>query len=76
MKTTLTFLMNKKLVKSNAELKKLLSQLWFDVYSRGNRIYGSSGFEHVFLGEKKNSAVQGFHNWAYFYYMETKNKVY
>ena len=68
--------MNKKLVKSNAELKKLLSQLWFDVYSRGNRIYGSSGFEHVFLGEKKNSAVQGFHNWAYFYYMETKNKVY
>ena len=39
------------------------------------RIKGSSGFEHVFLGEKKNDKVQGFHNWLYFYYMEEKNKV-
>ena len=43
--------------------------------SEACRIKGSSGFEHVFLGEKKNDKVQGFHNWLYFYYMEEKNKV-
>jgi len=74
--TTLNFLHAKKLIKGSREqFKNLLIELWFDNYSRGNRILGSSGFEHVFMGEKKNGAVQGFHNWAYFYYMEQKRKV-
>jgi Endoribonuclease XendoU len=52
----------------------LLRELWFGVYSRGNRILGSSGFEHVFLGEKKDGKVQGFHNWVYFYHLEQTNQ--
>ena len=76
MKMTFKFLKDRKIFsKSLSEFKKVLKELWFDVYSRGNRIYGSSGFEHVFMGEKKNGEVQGFHNWAFFYEMEQKNKV-
>ena len=58
--------------KSATEFKKLLKEFWFTLYSRGNRILGSrleqdkfcdfqvdiSGFEHVFLGEKKLGKVQ------------------
>ena len=40
------------------------------------RIKGSSGFEHVFLGEKKLNKVQGFHSWLYFSFMEEKKKVF
>ena len=76
MKETIKFLRSKKLwTKSTNDFRKFLSELWFDNYSRGGRILGSSGFEHVFLGEKKRGVVQGFHNWVYFYYMEKLNKV-
>jgi len=76
MKSALVFLKSKKLFnKSDAEFRKLLGELWFALYSRGNRILGSSGFEHVFLGEKKLGKVQGFHNWVYFYHLENLKKV-
>ena len=76
MTKTLSFLKSKQLfTKSSSEFKKLLKELWFDVYSRGKRILGSSGFEHVFLGEKKAGKVQGFHNWVYFQHLEKKNEV-
>merc|ERR1711970_766052 len=76
MTKTLAFLKSKKLfTKSTNDFKKLLRQLWFDVYSRGKRILGSCGFEHVFLGEKKAGKVQGFHNWVYFYYLEKQKQV-
>ena len=77
MKTTLTFLRRRNLfVKSDADFKKLLKELWFENYSRKNRVLASSGFEHVFLGEKKDGKVQGFHNWAFFHDMEKRKKVY
>jgi len=76
MADTLAFLRSKQLfTKSDSEFRKLLSGLWFELYSRGNRIKGSSGFEHVFLGEKKGGKVQGFHNWVYFYHLEKKDKL-
>lgn len=76
MTKTLSFLKSKKLfTKSSNEFKRLLKELWFDVYSRGKRILGSSGFEHVFLGEKKAGKVQGFHNWVYFQHLEKKNEL-
>ena len=71
MKETLQFLKNNKIfTESEKDFRNLLKELWFDVYSRGRRILGSSGFEHVFLGEKKNGTVQGFHNWVYFHHLE------
>ena len=76
MKETFDFLKaNGLFTKSKAEFEDLLSELWFSVYSRGKRIKGSSGFEHVFLGEKKNGAVQGFHNWLYFNHLEQIGQV-
>lgn len=41
--------------------------LWFNIYSRGNRVLGSSGFEHIFLHEISESGILGFHNWIYFH---------
>lgn len=73
---TLEFLKSQNIfTKSANDFKKLLKELWFDVYSRGKKILGSSGFEHVFLGEKKNGTVQGFHNWVYFHHLEKLNQL-
>lgn len=47
--------------------RDLLKSIWFNMYSRGLGKIGSSGFEHVFLNENKNSSVIGLHNWVYFY---------
>lgn len=47
------------------------TEKWFGFYSRGTGALGSSGFEHVFLGETRSSTVLGLHGWLYFHYQET-----
>ncbi|CAG4978465.1 unnamed protein product [Parnassius apollo] len=55
--------------------RDFLKQLWFGLYSRGKGKISSSGFEHVFVSELKNSEVSGLHNWIYFSKEETANRV-
>ncbi|KAI1697586.1 endoribonuclease xendoU domain-containing protein [Ditylenchus destructor] len=54
---------------------KDLFNLWFGTYSRCNETLGSSGWEHVFLGEyrldRQEEIVDGQHYWVR-YYLEEK----
>ncbi|KAI5417715.1 hypothetical protein KIW84_042361 [Lathyrus oleraceus] len=61
---------------SSQDFKRLLTSLWFDLYSRCGTSGSSSAFEHVFVGEiKQSSEVSGFHNWLQFYHEEANGKV-
>ncbi|KAI1698048.1 endoribonuclease xendoU domain-containing protein [Ditylenchus destructor] len=55
--------------------RKNLFDLWFGTYSRCNVTLGSSGWEHVFLGEyrvdRQEEIVDGQHYWVR-YYLEEK----
>ena len=43
---------NREVTDSEADFKKILTNIWFDLYSRSRGSRGdSSGFEHVFAGE-------------------------
>jgi poly(U)-specific endoribonuclease len=53
------------------EFVNFLHELWFGLYRRTTN-NDSSGFEHVFLGEIKNGAVTGMHNWIQLYQEEQK----
>ncbi|XP_060207489.1 uncharacterized protein LOC132635215 [Lycium barbarum] len=60
------------------EFKRMMTHLWFDLYSRGGSSASSSAFEHVFVGEIKErgeKSVSGFHNWLQFYLEEAKGNV-
>ncbi|KAK7078743.1 hypothetical protein SK128_001847 [Halocaridina rubra] len=48
------------------DLRSMLKEIWFTTYKRAGRHEGSSGFEHVFVGELKGGKVSGFHNWLNF----------
>ncbi|XP_013396722.1 poly(U)-specific endoribonuclease-C [Lingula anatina] len=50
--------------------KGQLRSIWFTAYSRAQGRQDTSGFEHVFVGEIKNNAVTGLHNWIQFYLQE------
>ncbi|XP_044264435.1 poly(U)-specific endoribonuclease homolog isoform X2 [Tribolium madens] len=56
------------------EFRKILREIWFDMYARGGGKIGSSGFEHVFLAEIKKNQVSGLHNWLYFDQEERNNQ--
>ncbi|CAG7816623.1 unnamed protein product [Allacma fusca] len=51
-----------------------IHRIWFEQYPRAKNSLGSSGFEHVFLGEIKRG-VSGFHNWLYFGDQEKKENL-
>lgn len=76
MRTLMQFLQTKNVVTSDPKThKELLKTIWFTMYSRGQGRVGSSGFEHVFLAENKNSTIIGLHNWIYLYEMEKAGNV-
>lgn len=62
--------------KNMNEYKQVLKKIWFHPYSRSNRTeLSSSGFEHVFLVEKKRgSHITGLHNWIFFATKEYEDK--
>ncbi|XP_068226063.1 uridylate-specific endoribonuclease-like [Palaemon carinicauda] len=71
MQMTSDFLYEKKLC--TGSMREKVKEIWFQLYPRGNGgALSSSGFEHSFVGEIKNGAVSGFHNWVHFY-NEEKN---
>ncbi|KAK5647732.1 hypothetical protein RI129_002624 [Pyrocoelia pectoralis] len=76
MEYTRNFLVSKGVIGSEPrEFKNVLKEIWFTLYPRKEGRLGSSGFEHIFLAEIKNSEVSGFHNWIYFNDRELKNNV-
>lgn len=56
------------------EFRELLNEIWFGLYRREAQ-NDSSGFEHVFLGEIKDSEVTGFHNWIQLYEEEKTGRL-
>lgn len=59
------------------DYRRVLKKIWFQPYSRSNHTTakGSSGFEHIFLVEKKRgSHITGLHNWVFFATAEYHNK--
>ncbi|KAL3499804.1 hypothetical protein ACH5RR_038897 [Cinchona calisaya] len=73
------YLMSKGIVSQNyEEFKRMITSLWFDLYSRGGTYGSSSAFEHVFVGEikqREEQEVSGFHNWLQYYLEEAKGRV-
>lgn len=74
MQRTNTFLRSNNLL-TNSSWSRTLRHIWFDLYSRHRGVMGSSGFEHVFLGEIDDGKVKGSHNWIWFYQMEKKGLI-
>ncbi|KAK2577988.1 hypothetical protein KPH14_008418 [Odynerus spinipes] len=74
---TMNFLATKGyFMKSPQTYKNIIKSIWFQPYSRIKGAVGSSGFEHVFLVEKKNdNSIVGLHNWIYFAKQETSNNL-
>ena len=53
---------------------ELLRSSWFGLYRR-KATDDSSGFEHVFLGERDGEKVSGLHNWLQIYLEEKQKKL-
>ncbi|KAI6210803.1 Endoribonuclease [Aphelenchoides besseyi] len=57
---------------------KFLDQLfvlWYGTYSRCSGPLGSSGFEHVYVGEVRRDEVDGQHNWVRYYLLEKAGNI-
>merc|ERR1712004_319295 len=77
MNTTFNFLSEKGAFTGTWEdWERHLYDTWFGMYDRAKTILGSSGFEHVFIGECcKGGEVGGFHNWFHFYMLEAEGQI-
>uniref|UniRef100_A0A915CNM9 Endoribonuclease n=1 Tax=Ditylenchus dipsaci TaxID=166011 RepID=A0A915CNM9_9BILA len=53
-----------------ASFHATLFNLWFGTYSRCDGAKGSSGWEHVFSGEFRDTIIEGQHYWVRFYLLE------
>ncbi|KAJ8513761.1 hypothetical protein OPV22_004195 [Ensete ventricosum] len=73
------YLVAKDIISNDYEdFKRMMSDLWFNLYGRGGHSSCSSAFEHVFVGEIKGREeyeVSGFHNWIQFYLEEWKERL-
>lgn len=59
-------------VSTSRELRQEIQRIWFMDYSRTKGITGSSGFEHIFVGElsQEKGEISGLHNWVAAYQRE------
>ncbi|KAL2711465.1 leucine-rich repeat-containing protein 9-like [Vespula squamosa] len=75
--TVMNFLATKGYFAMNSQTyKTVLKSIWFHLYSRIKGSIGSSGFEHVFLVEKKkDDTIVGLHNWIFFAKQESLNNL-
>ena len=62
---------------SSFDLSNELHRIWFTEYSRAKGVTGSSGFEHVFVGEinSNDKEISGLHNWIRVYQLESSKQV-
>jgi len=70
MKKVHEYLIQNGVINRNQDFKQLLYDYWFTLYPRKGRTLGSSGFEHVFVGEISKNEISGLHNWIQFYLLE------
>ncbi|XP_072169912.1 uridylate-specific endoribonuclease-like [Diadema setosum] len=75
MQRTYSLLQAKGYFSSLEGFRDFVNNVWFTLYSRSSNRLDSSAFEHTFVGEVKNSAVSGFHNWLQFYYLEQDGRL-
>lgn len=64
---------------ASSDLNKFRADLieyWFGLYARHkNGPVGSSGFEHVYIGEYNKNEVDGLHNWIRYYSLESHDDI-
>jgi len=76
MQTTYNFLFEKSAFTGTFEdWGRHVYDTWFGMYDRARTILGSSGFEHVFIGEVKKGQVSGFHNWFHWHWLEKEGHI-
>jgi len=78
MKETHRFLVAQRRASADVhQFKQQLYDIWFRLYKRTleDRAVNSSAFEHVFVGESRDHAVTGLHNWIQFYLQEKAGHV-